>query len=213
MELQAETFTTPRTVPWFHVGETEAPEVLTLVLHGLGQRARPVAEALAPVVRPGQLVVVPEALARALPRPMAPKAIACWSTGEDAADDLSDNVAYLDGLLAHLRGRFRPGRLQLLGFSQGGLTAARWIGQRAQPWSRVVLWASSFAADVDPAAFRENLGEAELVVALGDADPFATPEGLARARGTLEGLGLGWRLHRFAGGHELPPAAFAEVTA
>jgi len=212
MPLSAETFTTRRTVPWFLVGERDNPDVVTVVLHGLGQRAAPVAESLAATVRPGQLLVVPEALNRALPRPGAPKAMACWSTGEDAAADLADNVAYLDSLRDHVQARFQPRSWQLVGFSQGGLTAARWIGQRAHDWDRVVLWASPVPGDVDPHRFRKNLGDAELVVALGDDDPYATHVGMARAKVALDALGLKWRMHRFAGRHEVPPAEFAAVT-
>ena len=209
----AEHFVTPRTVPWFHVGEADAPEVITMVLHGLGQRAEAVANDLINAAGPGRLVVVPEALSRALPRPGAPRAMACWSTGEDAEADLADNVAYLDGLRAHLEVRFQPKRWQLVGFSQGGLTAARWIGQRAHPWEKVVLWAAPVPRDVEPLAFRDNLGAAELVVALGSRDPFASNEGMAQARAGLDALGLRWRFHSFDGAHELPGAALAEVIA
>ncbi len=211
--VRAEHFVTPRTVPWFHVGEEAEPEVLTLVLHGLGQRASAVARDLAGVVRPGQLVVVPEGLSRTLPRPGAKRVMASWSTREDAEVDLADNVAYLDALRAHLAERFRPKRWQLLGFSQGGLTVARWVGQRAHEWERVVLWAAPIAGDVDPRAFRKNLGAAELVVALGDDDPHATTEGIALASAALNALQVPWSLRRFPGAHEVPAPVFAEVTA
>lgn len=212
MTLSSHTYVTPRTVPWHLVGDTDGPvDMLVVVLHGLGERAIDVARALEPAAAPGRVLLLPEGLSRSLPRPMAPRAGASWSTGDDAGIDLADNLRYLDGLLGEVRLTLRPRRLRLVGFSQGGLTAARWVAHRTHPWEQVVLWAAALPGDVDPAALRAGLGAAGLVMVLGDADPMVTPQARSVVRDRLDALGLPWRLHPFAGGHELPPAVLSEV--
>lgn len=203
---------TPRTVPWFMIGAPERAHTFALLLHGLGQRAARVAEQLAPAAAPGVCLVVPEALSRALPHPGAERAGASWSTGEDAEADLVDNMRYLDGLADELLTRTPEGaRRLLLGFSQGGMTVARWLARRPRAWDRVVLWGSAIPDDVDPMRLRAGLGETELVVAIGDDDRFVTPERLERARGALDALHPGWRAHHHAGGHEMSAEVLAEL--
>ena len=213
MALSHDTFETARTVPVHRVtGGDDAPGGrLVVVLHGLMQRAGDLAAALAPLATPGQTLLVPEGLSRSLPRPGAPRAGASWSTGDDAALDLADNLRYLDALLEHERALRQPSVLDLVGFSQGGLMAARWVAARAHPWRRVVLWASLVPADVAPADLRSGLGEAELVVALGDRDPLLSAAVRERALGRLDALGRPWRLHRFDGGHAMAPGELGRV--
>lgn len=211
MAIESHTWSTPRTVPWYVVHGEGQVHTVAVVLHGLGQRAGRLAEALAPAAGPGTCLVLPEGLSRSLPRPGAARAGASWSTGEDAELDLADNLRYLGDLADELDRRWPGARKLLVGFSQGGLMLARWLAHAPRPWHRVVLWAAALPRDVDPVAFRAGLGQAELVLAVGDRDPFVTADAVAWVRGRLESAGLQWRAHRFAGAHEIPPEQLAEV--
>lgn len=211
MTLIERTWITQRTAPWYVVGEAERPRMVWFVLHGLGQRAQRLASKLEHAAPEGVALVLPEGLSRALPHPGAPRAGASWSSGEDAHIDLTDNLAWLEGLRAQLEQDWPDARWGLLGFSQGGLTATRWLAHGEARWSRVVLWAAPIAQDVDPTRLRAALGEATLELALGDEDPYAPAPARSAAAQRLDDLGHPWRLHRFAGGHELPPAVFTEV--
>lgn len=204
-------FTTPRQVPWFACGDLEAPETLVMVLHGLGQRAEQVASIMPTV--PGTVFVLPEALGRYLPRPGAPKSGASWSTGDDGALDGEDNQRYLDALLEAVSARWPTSRRMLLGFSQGGLTVSRWLARSPQRFDRVVMWASVVPPDVDIAAFREGLGDAELVLVGGEQDRFITPQIVDWMRQRLDEGGLHWRPHTYAGDHVIVPDVLAEVVA
>lgn len=211
MPIESHTWTTPRTVPWFVVDGGGPVRTVVVVLHGLGQRAGDLARQLQPAATPGTVLVLPEGLSRSLPRPGAARAGASWSTGEDEPHDLHDNLRWLSDLALELDRRWPDARRVLVGFSQGGLTASRWLAHAPRPWTRVVLWGSAVARDVDLAAFRAGLADAELVVAVGDADPYVTPEAAASVRARLDGGGLPWRLHRYAGAHEIPVDALLQV--
>lgn len=213
MTPTAHQLVTPRTVPWYLVGDAQRPETVVFVLHGLGQRAARLAGRLSPASRPDRVLVVPEAPSRYLPHPGAQKSGAAWSTGDDAAADLRDNLLYLDALRADMWRRFGARHHVLVGFSQGGLTAARWLSHRQHAWDKVVLWGAPLPRDIEPAAFRAGLGGAELVLAVGDADPFVTPEGERTVLAALDQMCVPFRVHRYAGAHEVLAAPFAEVAA
>jgi predicted esterase len=213
MTILEQQLVTPRTVPWFVVGDASRPETVVFVLHGLGQRARPLADHLGPAAGPDRVLVVPEAPSRYLPRPGAARAGAAWSTGEDHAADLRDNVLYLDALRADVWRRFGARRHVLVGFSQGGLTAARWLAHSRHAWDKVVLWGAPIPRDVDPVGFRAGLGRTELVLAIGDGDPYVTPAAERAALDTLDRLDVPFRVHRYVGGHAILPQPLAEVAA
>jgi predicted esterase len=219
--VQAHQFVTPRTVPWFTVGDAAGrPSTVLLVLHGLGQRAGALARHLASVADAETLLVVPEALARALPQPGAPRAGACWSTGEDFEADLTDNVTWLSAMLDQIQQRWAPKSLIAVGFSQGGMTLARWLAHAgaqggALPIHQAWLWGASLPDALDLSHLARGLGPVELVLAVGDADPFVTPERRAALLSRLPPAGTPdaprWRLHPYSGAHVLDAATLVEA--
>lgn len=211
MPITAATWTSPRTVPWFVLGDEAPVRTVAIVLHGLMQRAADLARELEPAGGDGLCVVVPEGLSRSLPYPGAAKAGASWSTGDDAEIDLRDNLRYLGDLAAELEARWPQARRILVGFSQGGLMATRWVRHAPRAWDRVVLWGAPLAGDVDAAGFKLALGEAELVLALGDSDPLAQPALVRSALDRLASVGLDWREHPYTGGHEVSASVLREL--
>ena len=211
MQITEHTWETTRTVPWFAIGGGDGPAPTTgiFVLHGLGQRAGPLAARLSSAATADRVLIVPEALARALPAPGAPRAGACWSTGEDAKADLVDNVRYLDGLRAEAERRWGIVRWTVVGFSQGGLTAMRWLSASALRWDRVVLVGSGIPDDVDLARWPHE--GSEWILAWGEDDPYATPERIAAMRARIAAAGLSPTLRTFSGGHVLNSDILAQV--
>lgn len=211
MALHHQSIITLRTVPWYVVKPDGPVETLVFVLHGLGQRAGRLARRIERELDPHCAFVFPEAPSRYLPAPGAPKSGASWSTGEDAEADLEDNARLLDAVLAEASASIPAQRRVLVGFSQGGLTATRWIARRRHRWDRVVLWAAPLAADIDLEAFRSGLSGAELVMTVGTHDPYLTPEAHQTVRKSLDALDYPTELRRFEGRHELLAAPLNEV--
>jgi predicted esterase len=219
--IQAHQLVTPRTVPWFTVGDALGrPETVLLVLHGLGQRASTLARHLVSAADEQTLVVVPEALSRALPQPGAPRAGACWSTGEDVEADLTDNTTWLNTILGEVQRRWAPKRLIAVGFSQGGMTLARWLAWRGargltSPFHQAWLWGSALPDTLHLENFTAGLGDTELVLAVGSTDPFVTPDRRAALLKRLPPSGSTgaphWRVHPYVGGHVLESATLIEA--
>ena len=133
---------------------------------------------------------------------------ASWMTREERETEIADAIAYLDSVHAMVAGEFAGAGVPLppvtlLGFSQGGATAARWIASGRSPVSRFILWGSSMAHDVDIASDDAPLRRVETIIVAGTRDIFATPRAVERETERLTSAGLAFRHLSFDGGHRL----------
>jgi len=98
---------------------------------------------------------------------------ASWMTKEAREDDISDNLNWLQQLLDHLMNTNSYQKVILLGFSQGGATAARWYFQQPQRFSHLILWSSVFPPDLE----KPSLSDAHPhFFVLGNQDEYYTEE-------------------------------------
>jgi len=180
------------------------------VLHGYGHLADAFLELCRPLESVERLIVAPEGLSRFYRRGTSGDVGASWMTRADRETEVSDYVAYLDTLHRALVGA-RPAsavRVNVLGFSQGVATAARWCVLGDVSPARLVLWAGGFPPDLDPERARATLGETRVELVLGERDPSVSIEGeTTRLLGVLPRA----EVRRFAGSHELDAAILADL--
>ena len=224
MDALPHSLTVARTAHYYTLGQpTAATRELWFVLHGYGQLAeyfirhfRVLTDEAAP---DATVIVAPEALNRfyldgALNHAKS-RVGATWMTKEKREPEITDYVNYLNQLYGLLRPLAPAARVTLLGFSQGTATASRWLAalaERAEVPARLVLWAGAFPEDMRFGAAPALLsGATALHTVLGDADPFVTPESLARQARFIEAHGLRPTHHRFAGGHTLDAGVLREL--
>lgn len=183
-----------------------------LLLHGIHQRAE---EFVAPWARiddgDQRRVLAPEGLSRTILDFKTDKAGACWTTIPDRAIDLPDAFAWLDTCATQLDAECGPGKRVLLGFSQGGIIAARWAVARRRVWDAVILWGSAVPNGVDPKELAARSRDGKLHLVLGERDEFASDERRAASRAALEASGVAVTLTTFAGGHRLDDATLAQI--
>jgi predicted esterase len=138
-------------------------------------------------------------------------------TREDRLAEIGDYVRWLDAALDAATGGFDASRarLHVLGFSQGAVTATRWLHARHRrglpPAARLVLWGGTVPHDLDLAADGEVLRRTPLTLVAGDDDRFATPALVAEQGARLDAAGVPYTLVRYAGGHRIDAAALAGV--
>lgn len=185
---------------------------LWVVLHGYRQLAERFLGRFTRHAEDGRWIVAPEALNRFYldpgPGRHGPESRvgATWMTREDRDAEIADYVAYLDRLVAHLFDTADGGGqtpVGVLGFSQGGHTAARWAVLGARRPARVVLWGSDLPHDLDPEAARERLREVDLVLVRGAGDEHRDLDLERRHDERLRGWGVVPRYLEHPGGHEL----------
>lgn len=185
-------------------------------LHGYGQLARRFLRRFRGLAEPSRLIVAPEGLSRfyvgsELGRHGPDSVVgATWMTREDREMEIRDYVAYLDRLAATLL-RGEP-RVTVLGFSQGVATAWRWVTYGTVPGlARLVLWAGAVPPDLDLARAARTIADVEVVLVRGGADRTARVEQAAEEEALLSRAGIGFRVVRHAGGHDIDEATLLSI--
>lgn len=198
-------------------GEGQIVDVWVCI-HGFGQLARRFARDLGPLVAPGRLVLVPEALNRYYQASTTDdhknaSVGATWMTREDRAHEIGDYVAYLDALYgAEIAPHVAHGaRVTALGFSQGVTTVVRWATLGQSTIHRLVCWAGALPHDLDLAAHAARLRPLETAMVIGDRDEFADWAAVEAQVARLDAAGIPHTLHRFEGTHTLHDATLAEL--
>lgn len=201
-----------RTARYFTLGE-KSPGVTDVwfACHGYGQLASEFAKEFECIDAPGRLIVVPEALSRFyLPEgtgfhgPDA-KIGATWMTREDRDNEIVDYVNYLDALFAEtLAGLDREKvRVTVLGFSQGGATASRWLAAGKARVNRLVLWGSTLAADANMEDASALFHKVKLTIVYGKRDQFADEKSVAAYEEKLKKHNIPFDFIAFEGGHRM----------
>ena len=191
-----------------------APGVRELwyVLHGYGQLAATFLEDLRAIDDGTRLIVAPEALSRFYEGDVQARlhkdaAVgASWMTREDRESEIADYLGYLDTLHATMLaavGGDTPPAVTVLGFSQGGATAARWVASGRVSAARLVVWGSQFPPELNLADPAAPLRRAQTTLVIGTKDIFATPKIVAKETARLSDAGFSYRFVTFEGGHRL----------
>ena len=185
------------------------------VLHGYAQRAPSFLADCAALADGSRLLVAPEGLSRFYRRGGAGEVGASWMTKAERGAEIEDYVGALDRIHNELVGNGEV-PVHVLGFSQGGATAARWVTRgdafRERPAKGLVLWGSGLPPELDEKRMRERLDGTEVCFVLGASDALVDAEGLADDERRLRAAGVETRLERFAGGHELDGPTLVGLT-
>jgi predicted esterase len=207
----------PRSARYYVIGERSSPgKELWIVLHGFGQLACDFVEYFATLNDGDHVVVAPEALNRYYTQPVSVpsadrKVGATWMTKEFRDAEIADYVRYLDLLHEDLVSRLRPARTVVVGFSQGGATAMRWMMQGKTTASHVVLWGATLPPDVDLSLVNDRLRGAALHLVIGRTDQYISANDLAKERARLDGAAVRHDVLEYDAGHAIKRTVLAEL--
>lgn len=182
-----------------------------MLFHGYGQLARDFLEDCAILAGPDVLMVAPEALSRFYTRGGSGRIGASWMTREDRLAEIDDYLAYLNAVWEEVyRECSAEIAVSVLGFSQGGATAARWGLRGNAPVDRLVLWGASIP-DEDLLPYTDRLRETKLILVEGEKDPLINREERDRSLETLRREGIQFELTAHPGVHELDADILREL--
>jgi len=211
-----------RTARYYTIGEP-GPETrdVWFVCHGYGQLAGDFIRELEPIAEASRLIVAPEALSRYYLRTeptfhsAEAKAGATWMTREDRDSDIADYVAYLDALYDEIFARVQRenASVTVLGFSQGGATANRWLTRGRARADRLIMWGALLAGDSDlnqAATFFRNV---QLTIVYGTRDQFAGEGMIADYEKLLREKNIPYELVTLDGGHRMDREALKKLAA
>lgn len=172
-----------------------------MVIHGYRQLGKYFIARFIALAELGIRVIAPEGLHRFYIEGYDGRVGASWMTKEARLSDIEDYIAYLNELYQSIDLGGKP--LHLLGFSQGGPTACRWMAASDVPLASLILHSTVFPNDFDFGAQKDRLKDLPSYAVFGDSDPFASEETIATKMAWMKEKGISPTLLRFEGGHEV----------
>jgi predicted esterase len=154
MESKSFEIKTSKTQRYFTHGDLKKTSKLLIVLHGYGQLAEHFIRKFHQLPE-NYYIVAPEAMHHFYLNGSSGRVGASWMTKEDRINNITDNNEYLNNLVDFLQTENEFSELLVLGFSQGGATAARWNLQR-KDIDQLILWASIFPPDLEESSFSNS---------------------------------------------------------
>lgn len=183
-------------------------DTLVYVLHGYGQLTEFFLKKLEDVLPETVTFVAPEGMHRFYLEGTSGRVGASWMTREMRETDIVENTRSLDQLHAQLTQQLQPVKVLVIGFSQGGATASRWIANGHIVPDGFVSWASVFPPDLThPDALGSNLKK---WFVLGDQDPYFSEKTAAENCAFYQDRGF--EVVRFQGQHVLDKTIVEQLT-
>jgi predicted esterase len=195
-----------KTGRYYTAGNPEEATHLIFALHGYGQLAYYFIHPFENQASSNYFIVCPEGLHRFYRQGSNGKVGATWMTKEDRESDIHDYVNYLDQVYQEIVQKYQFEKSTLVGFSQGGATAARWIGLGNATFDNFILWASVFPPDLPFETLRYPSNEKKAkrnFLVLGDQDEYSTIEEAKNHLDFLAAQNISVEFITFKGKHEL----------
>ena len=181
----------------YYQNDLEDKSHILIALHGYGQLAQFFYKKFS-FLSENWGLIIPEGPHRFYLEGSTGRVGASWMTKEWRKQDIADNNAYLLQLIEKVRTNHPQATLHLLGFSQGGATAARFYQHFPELVSQLILWASVFPPDIEKNSFPKGK---KLDFVLGKQDPYFDSKSLLMV--LEEYINLGFQNYTFEGGHDI----------
>jgi len=169
-------FIVSKTMRYFTIGDINKAEKLLYVLHGYGQLASYFIKSFEKLPD-SYLVIAPEGMHRFYLNGTSGRVGASWMTKEAREIDIHENTKNLELLDQHISNEKTFKKKIILGFSQGGATAARWYFSKDKIADNLILWASIFPPDISENEFIKYNKNKNYFV-LGNQDPYFNKENI-----------------------------------
>lgn len=167
--------TVQRTARYYTMGDVKPGlKRVWFVLHGYGQLAKYFIRRFDVVADDETLIVAPEALSRLYTDAEYGKIGASWITREDRDNEVIDYLAYLNKLYDEVLANHDPATLHItvMGFSQGAVTACRWLNAGHIRADRLMLWAGFFPHGTADVIAPDKLANVAVQYVYGEKDEF-----------------------------------------
>ncbi len=138
-----------KTGRFYTSGDPNNADTLIIALHGYAQLAKNWIEEFSTLDPSKYFVVCPEGPHRFYAKGRRGEVAASWMTSEDRHSDIKDYVHFLDVVYERVSRLRNFSHKVLLGFSQGGATASRWIEMGNHTLDTFILWGSVFPPDLE----------------------------------------------------------------
>lgn len=186
---------------YLHGDPTKAKKLL-IVLHGYGYLAQYFIRKFKHIENEDICVLCPEAPHRFYQAGTNGRVGASWMTKEDRLTDIENYISFLDATLSHLKSQHTFESFHLIGFSQGGATASRWLAYGAHQFDTFTLWATVFPPDMEK-SYHPKINQSRNYFVFGTKDEYYTLEKVNEHFDEIQNKGLNFQMLNFEGGHDI----------
>ena len=163
-----------RTARVYTLGEFNAStKQIWIVLHGYGQLASFFIKKFEGIAADDAFIIAPEAISRFYVKPYS-RVGASWMTFDERKSEIEEYLAYLNSVYDRFLGDHDLSNVtvNLLGFSQGCVTACRWFETGVLKCDRLVLCAGYFNKGLADVMTVSKLDDVETYYIYGTKDEF-----------------------------------------
>ena len=204
-EIQEFGISVSKKMRYYTLGNAKKADTLLIALHGFGQLSKFFIKKFE-FLPENYLILAPEGMHRFYLQGNSGRVGASWMTKEARELDIEENTIALKTLLEKIKNEKQFSKIILLGFSQGGATAARWYFSDAEQFDHLILWASVFPPDLEKPALETN---SKNYFVLGNQDEFySEPQQLSEIAAYKE---IGFKTINFKGKHDIHQATLSEL--
>ena len=191
--------------PYFKIGSiSEQTKKIWFIFHGYGQLADEFASLFAEFTNEASILVFPQGLSKFYLKGVDKKIGASWMTAHDREADIDNYLSYLNQIFDHEIKSYRENiELNILGFSQGGHTASRWIYHSNIGYNKMILWGSSLAHEINQDGVQKSFSRGKNLMVLGDEDRFIGEAQYKKLKHRYEKIGFNYQLIQYHGGHDI----------
>ena len=204
-EIQEFGISVSKKLRYYTLGNAEKADTLLIALHGFGQLSKFFIKKFE-FLPENYLILAPEGMHRFYLQGNSGRVGASWMTKEARELDIDENTIALKTLLEKVKNEKQFSKIILLGFSQGGATAARWYFSDADQFDHLILWASVFPPNLEKPALEIN---SKNYFVLGNQDEYYTEaQQLSEITAYKE---IGFNNIHFEGKHDIQQAILSEL--
>ena len=149
-------------------------------------------------------VISAEGLNRFYAKGMQGDVVASWMTSRDRLKEIEDFSIYLSQLLNKYQSESATGcKTIVLGFSQGGTTAFRWLHREKVSIDHLIAYSCWIPEDIDLSKSVTDLFSVDLLYTYGTKDIYLSEDRIAVMQAIIDKNNLNLPLLPYEGGHKI----------
>ncbi len=191
---------------YFQLGKiSEQTKTIWFVFHGYGMLSQYFIKKFKSLENNQTVIISPEALSRFYIGENYDRVGASWITKEDKINDIDDNNNYLNSLFQSTTKNINLNSINVhvLGFSQGGATACRWILNSSIKINSLALWGADIPIDCLSENNRGKWNQFKTTLIVGKRDEFISDENKKEFTKLLNAYNLDYELIEYNGTHKI----------
>lgn len=205
MEIKTHHIVTPKTARYVTYGNlSQKTKYFWFVLHGSNMLAEQMLFKFKNFNPDIHFVVSPEALSRFYVNGFGGEVVASWMTKRDRLEEIDDFSKYCSSLFnQYLNKISQDCKSIIMGFSQGGITAMRWLHHIKVEADFLITYACWIPEDIDFKIAKTNFDQICKIFTYGKSDQFLNEQRFEEIMKILKAGNLDFHIEKYPGDHRV----------